>query len=80
MRRACAATVGLVLAASPALADEPLICTTSFQGYRVCTGPGGYRSTEWQWQGRTVRADSEGRHWTTSPWRDGDVTTVERGR
>jgi hypothetical protein len=40
MRRACAATVGLVLAASPALADEPLICTTSFQGYRVCTGPG----------------------------------------
>jgi hypothetical protein len=29
MRRACAATVGLVLAASPALADEPLGTATS---------------------------------------------------
>ena len=72
----------LILAAafvsvSPALA-ETLYCSTSFQGYRVCDDGHGYRSFEWQWQGMTIGQDSDGSHWTTSRWRDGDITTVTR--
>jgi hypothetical protein len=71
-----AAAVGLIIAAvTPALADEPVYCSTSFQGYRTCSGPGGYSSTEWYWHGRIIGADSDGHHWTTSRWRDGDITT-----
>jgi hypothetical protein len=32
-----------------AASAETLTCSTSFQGYRVCQGPGGYRSTETPW-------------------------------
>ncbi len=53
-----------------------IFCTTSFQGYRVCSSPDGYSSTEWQWQDQTIGQDSEGNHWTSSRWRDGDITTV----
>ena len=63
----------------PALA-ETLFCSTSFQGIRVCTGPGGYVSREWQWQDRVIGDDSDGRRWTSSPWRDGTITTVRPGR
>jgi hypothetical protein len=59
---------------------ETLTCSTSFQGYRICTGPGGYRSTEWRWQGMTIGQDSDGARWTTSRWRDGDITTIEPRR
>jgi hypothetical protein len=48
--RLCAALVAVIAALSPALAG-PVACSTSFQGYRVCSGPGGYTSTETQWQG-----------------------------
>jgi hypothetical protein len=74
------ALVATIIAITPAHADPPLICTISFQGYRVCSGPGGYRSTEWEWHGRVIGADSDGRHWTTNRWRDGEITTVEPGR
>ena len=50
----------------PALADEPLYCSTSFQGYRVCSGPDGYVSHESTWNGITTRDDNRGNHWTTS--------------
>jgi hypothetical protein len=39
----CAAIV-VIIAASPSLAGT-LTCSISFQGYRVCQGPDGYRST-----------------------------------
>jgi hypothetical protein len=76
-----AAAVGVIVIATitPALA-ETLTCSTSFQGYRVCSGPGGYRSIEQPWQGRVIGEDNEGRRWTTSRWRDGDITTVDPGR
>jgi hypothetical protein len=73
--------VGVVIAAiTPALADEPLACSTSFQGYRVCSGPGGYRSTEWDRDGMTIGQDSDGSRWTTSRWMGTDITTLEPRR
>ena len=30
-----------------------IYCSTSFQGYRICTRPDGRSSTEWEWQGMT---------------------------
>ena len=76
----CIAVVGFIAAADPALADQ-VTCSTSFQGYRVCSGPGGYSSTEWQWRGMTIGQDNQGRRWSTSRWRGFDTTTVEpRGR
>jgi hypothetical protein len=59
---------------TPALADT-LTCSP-WQGYRVCTSPGGYRSFENNWQGLTIGQDNKGAHWTTSRWRDGTITTI----
>ena len=53
-----------------------IFCTASFQGYRVCDDDHGYRSTEWQWQGRTIGQDNAGNRWTTSRWRDIETTTI----
>jgi hypothetical protein len=50
--RLCVAIL-IVIASSPALA-ETLACSTTFQGYHVCQGPGGYRSTETHWQGMVI--------------------------
>jgi hypothetical protein len=76
MKLAFCAAVGFVIAAlSPALADEPLTCLTSFQGYRTCSGPGGYRSVETPWQGMTIGQDNRGGRWTTS--RRQGVDTIE---
>jgi|HubBroStandDraft_1064217.scaffolds.fasta_scaffold3113291_1 hypothetical protein len=36
--RLCIA-VAVAAAITPALADESLTCSTSFQGYRVCSSP-----------------------------------------
>jgi hypothetical protein len=72
--RLCAAILVLI-AASPSLA-ETLTCSTSFQGYRICQGSGGYRSTETQWQGMTVGQDNQGDRWTTSRWQGFDTTIV----
>jgi hypothetical protein len=77
MKLAFCAVVGFVSAAlSPALAD-PVACSTSFQGYRVCFGPGGYRSTETQWQEMTLGQDNQGDRWTTSRWQGFETTTGE---
>ena len=73
--RALIVAAAFVSVSGPALA-ETLYCSTSFQGYRVCDDGHGYRSTEWQWQGMTIGQDSNGSRWTTSRWRDGDITTV----
>jgi hypothetical protein len=77
MRALIIATAFVSVGVSPALA-ETLFCSTSFQGYRVCDDGHGYRSTEWEWQGMTIGQDSDGSRWTTSRWRDGDITTVTR--
>lgn len=60
---------------SPALAD-PLYCSTSFQGYRVCQDSQGYRSTEWDRDGMTIGQDNQGDRWSTSRWRDTTITTI----
>lgn len=73
--RALIIASALVGVSDPALA-ETLFCSTSFQGYRVCDDGHGYRSTEWQWKGMTIGQDSDGNRWTTSRWRDGEITTV----
>ena len=74
--RFCAAIIVVIAALRPALAD-PVYCSTSFQGYRVCSGPGGYTSTEWRWRGMTIGQDNQGDRWSTSRWRGFDTTTVE---
>ena len=66
----------IIIYISPALAD-PLYCSTSFQGYRVCQDSHGYRSTEWDRDGMTIGKDSDGRRWTTSRWQGFTTTTVE---
>ena len=53
-----------------------IYCSTSFQGYRICTGPNGRSSTEWEWQGMTFGQDSDGDRWTTSHWQGITTTTV----
>jgi hypothetical protein len=71
----------LVIAAySSALADEPFYYSTSVQGYRVCSGPGGYVSHESTWNGVTTGDDNQGHRWTTSRWQGVDTTTVEPRR
>jgi hypothetical protein len=44
------AIIIVLMAATPASA-QTLTCSTSFQGYRVCQDPDGYRSTEWERDG-----------------------------
>jgi hypothetical protein len=52
-------------------------CSTSFQGYRVCQGPGGYRSFEWENGGRQYGDDNQGNKWMTIPgW--GETTIIRR--
>ena len=41
----CAAIVAVIAVARAAALADPVYCSTSFQGYRVCSGPGGYTST-----------------------------------
>lgn len=62
---------------SAAALGEPLYCSTSFQGYRVCQDLHGYRSTEWDRDGMTIGQDSDGNRWTTSRWQGIETTTVE---
>ena len=74
-----AALVGIaVLVQSTSTLDaEPLYCST-WNGIRVCSGPGGHTSTEWGWHGMRLGQDSDGNRWTTSRWRDFETTTVTR--
>ncbi len=78
--RAAVALVVLLIPGAVALGSETLTCSTSSQGIRVCTGPGGYVSREWQWQDRVIGDDSNGVGWVTTPWRDGTITTITPGR
>jgi hypothetical protein len=66
-----------LMAAAPASA-QTVTCDAMFQGYRVCQGPDGYRSTETQWQGITTGRDNRGNEWTTSHWNGLETTTVRR--
>jgi hypothetical protein len=72
-----AATIAAVFVGvgGPVIA-ETLTCATSFQGYRVCQGADGYRSTEWQWQDQTIGQDSDGNRPSTSRWQGRETTTV----
>jgi hypothetical protein len=63
----------IALMAAPASA-QTLTCSTSFQGYRVCQGPDGYRSTESTWNGIITGSDNRGDTWTTSTWQDDETT------
>ena len=56
-------TLVAMLLAAPALAhgaSGSITCSTSFQGYRVCQSPDGYRSTEWGRDGMQFGQDSYG--------------------
>jgi hypothetical protein len=61
--------------------QQPTVCRDAdvrhiFSGYRICSGRGGYRSTEWERDGMRFGEDSDGNRWTTSRWRDMETTTV----
>ena len=51
--------------------SNELTIDNAAKGYRICSGPGGYRSTEWRWRDMTFGQDSDGSRWTTSRWRRG---------
>ena len=55
---------------------ETLTCSTSFQGYRTCQGPNGYRSFEWENGGRLYGDDNRGNRRMTIP--GGDTTINQR--
>jgi hypothetical protein len=74
--RLLAGLVAALVQSTAALGSETLTCSTSFQGYVICTGPGGATSTECERDGMRFVQDSDGNRWTTSHWRDGDITTV----
>ena len=74
--RLLAALIAVLSQSTATLGSETLTCSTSFQGYRICSSPDGYTSTEWEWQDRTIGQDSDGNRWTTSRWRDTTITTV----
>jgi hypothetical protein len=76
MRLTFCAAILVAIAVTPAPADS-VTCSTTFQGYRVCQGPDGYRSTETQRQGMTIGQDSDGDRWTTSRWMGVETTTVK---
>jgi hypothetical protein len=67
----------VVIAAYGSALAETLACSTTFQDYRVCQGPSGYRSTETPWQGMTIGQDNRGGRWSTSRWQGFDTTIVE---
>ena len=64
-----------VIAAAPVSA-QTLTCATSSQGYRICQGPNGYRSTEWDRGGMAFGEDNRGSRWSTSQWQDRETTTT----
>jgi hypothetical protein len=76
MRAVIVIMIVTLASSSPALA-QTVTCSTSFQGYRVCSSPDGYKSTEWQWQGFTIGDDNRGDKWTSSRWQGFDITTGE---
>ena len=69
--------LGSILPPPPAHA-ETLRCTTSFQGYKVCQGPDGYRSFEFENGGRLYGDDNRGNKWTTFNGVGGEITINRR--
>jgi hypothetical protein len=63
-----------------ALDAQTLTCSTSFQGYRICQGPDGYRSTEWERGGMRFGEDNRGDRWSTGRWQGIETTTVSPAR
>jgi hypothetical protein len=57
--------IGIAVLWAIAAHSETLRCSTSFQGYRVCSSPSGYRSMEWEKGGRRYGDDNAGNKWTT---------------
>jgi hypothetical protein len=69
-----------VVSLSPALA-ETLYCSTSVQGYRICSSPGGATSTEWRAGKTNHRAGQRWEPLDDNPmarWRHHQVTRPER--
>jgi hypothetical protein len=69
-------TIIIYASITPALADT-VTCST-FTGVRTCWSPGGYVSHESTWNGITAGDDNQGYRWTTSRWRDNEMTTTTR--
>ena len=57
---------------------QTITCSASFQGYRTCQGPNGYRSMEWENGGRLYGDDNRGNKWMTIPGQWGDTTINRR--
>jgi hypothetical protein len=76
--RLSVAVVGLLAAIAPALAGEPVTCST-WNGVTTCSGPDGYVSHESTWNGITTGSDNRGDRWSTSIWQDDETTTIEPG-
>ncbi len=49
--------------------------SSTAQGYRVCQGPDGYRSTESEWMRFKISKDNRGAKWTSSRWNGLETTT-----
>jgi hypothetical protein len=62
----CAIVIIIALTAVAPASAQTLTCSTTFQGYRACQGPHGYRSFETQSQGMTIGDDNRGNRWSTS--------------
>ena len=72
------AWLGLMLAALATICPARALrrAAPRFRGYRVCSGPGGYSSTEWSRDGMRFGQDSDGDRWSTSRWQGSETTTV----
>jgi hypothetical protein len=70
------AIIAIALTAAATAHAQAVTCATSFQGYRICQGPDGYRSTEWEREGMRFGQNNRGDRWSTSQWRDREITTV----
>jgi hypothetical protein len=70
--------IGIAVLWAIAALSETLRCSTSFQGYRVCSSPSGYRSMEWENGGRRYGDDNAGNKWTTFDGAGGEITINRR--
>jgi hypothetical protein len=62
---------------SAGFAVAVVITCSTWQGIRTCSGTNGYTSHETERMGQTNGWDNQGNRWSTSRWRDIDITTVE---
>jgi hypothetical protein len=64
--RLCAAIVVVIAAARAAALAGPVTCSTSFQGYCVCSDPGGYMSNRDAVAGQPRAGSSQSRRFPSS--------------